>query len=142
MATVFWQQWCPFAKHMHIKTSAKIVSFLTVILSTPLVAQITWTKVSSSILDPPYFNQWHWARYDTLNNVTLLWVADNSGGRSSIYSDSLWAFDASTQTLSEIGTNNQPPSGNCVQSSSTWPSSRHPVGQMFWDSKRNRSEER
>jgi len=123
---------------MHIKISARIVFFLMVILSTPLVAQISWTQVSSSIVNPPYFNQWHYARYDTLNNVTLLWVADNAGGRSSIYSDSLWVFNASTQTLSEIGTNNQPASGNCVTSSSTWPGSRHPVGQMFWDSKRNR----
>src|SRR5437868_3371947 len=116
----------------------KTIVLIVLLLPACLNAQITWTKVTPGVTDPPYFNQWHWVRYNNLNGVTMFWVADNVGGRSSIYSDSLWYFDASTTTMTKIGTNNQPAGGDCVQSTATWPASRHPAGQMFWDSKRHR----
>lgn len=99
-----------------------------------LHGQIQWTK--ASLPNPPYFNQWHWLRYDDFHGVTLLWISDSADGVDSIYSDSLWAYDAVAGTLTKRGSNNQPGTGGCVPNSANWPGSRHPVGQMFWDSLR------
>ena len=110
---------------------------MTVGLAISAHAQIQWTKVSG-LPNPPYFNQWHWLRYDDLNHVTLLWISDSANGPDSIYSDSLWTYDAVRGVLKQLGSNHQPGSGNCIPDSPTWPGSRHPVGQMFWDSLRHR----
>jgi hypothetical protein len=68
----------------------------------------------------------------------------NGGGRTwlyvsawaTIYSTGLWTFDAVNKSLTLIGHN--PLGSHCDPGTSTWPADRHPIGQMWYDSNRDR----
>ncbi len=122
--------------------------FLISIATTVSAAPLVWSKYT--VPAPPYYNGYHRLNYDALNHLVIAFInGDMSGGSYAIYSDSLWTYQAGTHTLTLINSNHQPGTGvrdtngnlvgnGCVQSTPTWPGTRHPVGQVWEDNVRHR----
>jgi hypothetical protein len=133
----------PDLAHVNFVSFARIffcLALLCVGAANPLHAQITWTKVWSTSTAPApntYYNGYLDIHYDPYTKHTWIWSTDTVSGGNSIYSSRLHFFDdVATDTL--VGSANQPPGGDCVSDSASWPGVRHPVGQVWVDTKRNR----
>jgi len=85
-----------------------------------------------------YFNGYHDIRTNTVTgNVEILSTSTGSGSFD-IYSSRLHEFNPSNFVDTLLTDNGQTGSGPCVQGTLFLPGSRHPVGQLWFDSIRNR----
>lgn len=110
---------------------------LAVTLALGIARGQTWTHYDGATLNPPYFTSWNYANYDPVSKTTLHYVNDQG---NSIYSNSLWSWNAGTNSIIKIGTSGSTGSNgsSCPGNTSSWPGDRHPVGQNVIDYVHNR----
>jgi hypothetical protein len=93
-------------------------------------APVTWRKSSTPVNH--YSIQYQQWRYDPIGQTTIMYQNDNS----SIYSNGIWHFKATSDTMLLLGTSGST-SQVCPNDTGTWPGDRHPVGDTAIDTRRN-----
>ncbi len=85
-------------------------------------------------MPPMYFSAWMRPLYDPVSHTTLFYVNDQG---NSIYSNSMWSWNATTATLTKIWTSGTT-GANGSSCDPTGPRDRHPIGQQVIDTRRSR----
>jgi hypothetical protein len=98
--------------------------------ATPSSPLIAWRQ--SAVLGLPHPAQWQLIHYEPVGQTIIIYQSSNS----SIYSNGIWNFKASNESISLLGTSGST-SEVCLADTDTWPGDRHPMGQMAIDTRRN-----
>ena len=124
------------------KKGGLISLFLLVVAIAPAQAQtITWKKVWSTQgggAPNNFFNGYHDIHYDPFTGKTWLWSTSSAGGPESIYSTRWHYFDSTAAVDTLFVDGGQSASWACKSNSESLPGTRHPVGQIWLDTQRNR----
>jgi hypothetical protein len=110
--------------------------FILILAALPaLAADITWTNLGNNLVNMPGMNGWLGLPYDPIGRQYVHYgIAGNS---VSIYSTDIKLFNPVTSAFSQSIVGNGALTNQCIASTATMPTARHPSWMMATDTKRH-----